>query len=131
VCFALSEMGVEGAGGGFYRRVVVFGCGVVMMEQVLCGSGCDKGKGGLLPATMVVGVLQKAAWVVVVRCKGGMGGGSALQRGCGAVVGGRARVRGARVSGGVNDPDICGVWLLESLPLCMVITPFVLFSCLL
>jgi hypothetical protein len=63
--------------------------------------------------------------------KGGVGGGSALQRGHGAVVGGRARVRGARVSGGVNDLDICGVWLPESLPLCMVITPFVLFSCLL
>jgi hypothetical protein len=36
-------------------------------------------------------------------------------------------VRGAQVSGGVNDSDICGVWLPESLPLCMVITPFVLF----
>jgi hypothetical protein len=101
------------------------------MQQVIRGSRCDKGKGGLLPATMVVGVLQKGAWVAVVRCKGGMGGGSALQRGRGAVVGGRARVRGARVSGGVNDLDICGVWLPESLPLCMVITPFVLFSCLL
>jgi hypothetical protein len=33
VCFALSEMGVEGAGGGeVYRRVLVFGCGVVVME---------------------------------------------------------------------------------------------------
>jgi hypothetical protein len=50
-----------------------------------------QGEGGLLPATMVVGVLQKGAWVAkcaakgawvaVVRCKGGMGGGSALQRG--------------------------------------------------
>jgi hypothetical protein len=30
---ALSEMGVEGAGGGgFYRRALVFGCGVVVME---------------------------------------------------------------------------------------------------
>jgi hypothetical protein len=26
VCFALSEMGVEGAGGGFYKRALVFGC---------------------------------------------------------------------------------------------------------
>jgi hypothetical protein len=78
---------------------------------VLRGSRCDKGKGGLLPATMVVGVLQKGAWV--------------------AVVGGRAHVRGARVSGGVNDPDVCGLWFQESLPLCMVITPSVLFSCLL
>jgi hypothetical protein len=34
VCFALSEMGVEGAGGGFYRQVGVLGCGVAMMEQV-------------------------------------------------------------------------------------------------
>ena len=42
-----------------------------------------------------------------------------------------ARVRGARVSGGVNDPDVCGLWFQESLPLCMVITPFVLFFCLL
>jgi hypothetical protein len=40
-------------------------------------------------------------------------------------------VRGARVSGGVNDPDVCGLWFQESLPLCMVITPFVLFSYLL
>jgi hypothetical protein len=30
-CFALSEMGVEGAG-GVYRRVGVLGCGVVVME---------------------------------------------------------------------------------------------------
>jgi hypothetical protein len=37
-----------------------------------------------------------------VRCKGGMGGGS--------VHGGEARVRGARVSGGVDDPDVCGLW---------------------
>jgi hypothetical protein len=43
----------------------------------------------------------------------------------------RARVQGARVSGGVNDPNVCGLWFQESLPLCMVITPSVLFSCLL
>jgi hypothetical protein len=30
--FSLCEMGVEGAGRGFYRRVGVFGCGVVVME---------------------------------------------------------------------------------------------------
>jgi hypothetical protein len=36
-------------------------------------------------------------------------------------------VRGARVSGGVNDPDVCGLWFQESLSLCMVITPSVLF----
>jgi hypothetical protein len=29
---ALSELGVEGAGGGGYRRALVFGCGVVVME---------------------------------------------------------------------------------------------------
>jgi hypothetical protein len=74
VCFALSGMGVEGAGGGFYRRAgVLRGCGVVVMEQVTRGSRCDKGKGGMLPATMAVGALQKGAWVAVVCCKGGMG----------------------------------------------------------
>jgi hypothetical protein len=31
------------------------------------------GEGGLLPATMAVGALQKGAWVAVVRCKGGVG----------------------------------------------------------
>jgi hypothetical protein len=117
-------MGTEGAGGGFYRRVWVLGCGVVVMEQVLRGSRRDKGRGDLvLPATMAaVGALQR-----------GVGGGSALQRGRGAVVvrmeaGTRA---GARVSGGVDDPDVCGLWFQESLPLCMVITPSVLFFCLL
>jgi hypothetical protein len=35
-----------------------------------------QGEGGLLPATMAVGALQKGAWVAVVRCKGGVGGGS-------------------------------------------------------
>jgi hypothetical protein len=58
-----------------------------------------------------------------VRCKGGVGGGSAH--------GGGARVQGARVSGGVDDPDVCGLWFQESLPLCMVITSSVLFFCLL
>jgi hypothetical protein len=33
----------------------------------------QQGEGGLLPATMVVGALQKGAWVAVVRCKGGVG----------------------------------------------------------
>jgi hypothetical protein len=33
-CSALIEMGIEGAGGGFYRRVGVLGCGVGVMEQV-------------------------------------------------------------------------------------------------
>jgi hypothetical protein len=66
-------------GGWVYRRAVyevVLGCGVAVMEQVPRGSRCDEGEGGLLPATMVaVGALQR-----------GMVGGSALQRGCGAVV---------------------------------------------
>jgi hypothetical protein len=31
------------------------------------------GEGGMLPATMAVGALQKGAWVAVVRCKGGVG----------------------------------------------------------
>jgi hypothetical protein len=30
--FALSELGVQGAGGGVYRRVGVLGRGVVVME---------------------------------------------------------------------------------------------------
>jgi hypothetical protein len=30
--FALSDVGIEGAGVGLYRRAVVFGCGVVVME---------------------------------------------------------------------------------------------------
>ena len=64
----------------------------------------------MLPVMMAaVGALQR----------GGVSGGSALQRGRGAVVvrmeaGTRA---GARVSGGVNDPDVCGLWFQESLPL--------------
>jgi hypothetical protein len=54
-------MGTEGAGGGFYRRVWVLGCGVAVMEQVPRGSGCNKGRGGLvLPAMMAaVGALQR------------------------------------------------------------------------
>jgi hypothetical protein len=82
------------------------------MEQVTQGNKCDGG-GMVLLAVMVVGALQK----------GGVGRWWCAWR--------RARVRGAWVSGGVNDPDICGIWFQESLPLCMVITPFVLFSCLL
>jgi hypothetical protein len=78
----------------------------------------------VLPAMMAaVGALQRGSGAVVVRCK----------RGRGAVV---VRTEagtheGARVSGGVDDPDVCGLWFQESLPLCMVITPSVLFSCLL
>jgi hypothetical protein len=62
------------------------------------------------------------------------GGGGCTAKGAwggGSVHGSGHTCRGARVSGGVNDPDVCGVWLPESLPLCMVITPFVLFFCLL
>jgi hypothetical protein len=75
-------MGTEGVGGGFIgERGCSGGCGVVVMEQVTRGSRCDKGKGGLLPATMAVGALQKGAWVAVVRCKGGMGGGASAHGG--------------------------------------------------
>jgi hypothetical protein len=73
VCFALSEMGVEGAGGGFYRRVLVFGCEVVVMEQVLRGSGCDKGRDGVAGDDGGSGCAAKGAWVAVVRCKRGVG----------------------------------------------------------
>jgi hypothetical protein len=61
---------------------------------------------------MVVGALQRGHGVVVVRMEAGT----------------RA---GARMSGGVDDPDVCGLWFQESFPLCMVITSFVLFFCLL
>jgi hypothetical protein len=82
-----------------------------------------QGEGGtVLPATMTAaGALQRGGGAVVVHCKGGGG----------SVHGGGVHVRGARVSGGVNDSDVCGLWFQESLPLCMVITPFVLFFCLL
>jgi hypothetical protein len=36
-------------------------------------------------------------------------------------------VQGARVSGGVDDPDVYGLWFQEFLSLYMVITYFVLF----
>jgi hypothetical protein len=48
VCFALSEMRVEGAGGGFIGEEHVrwySGCGVVVMEQVPRGSRRDMGRG--------------------------------------------------------------------------------------
>ena len=92
------------------------------MEQVTQGSKHDKGRDGVAGDDGGSGCAAKR-----------LGGGSALQRGRGVVVvrmeaGTRA---GARVSGGVNDPDVCGLWFQESLPLCMVITPSVLFFCLL
>jgi hypothetical protein len=36
----------------------------------------------------------------------------ALQRGVGggSAHGGEARMQGAQVSGGVDDPDVCGLW---------------------
>jgi hypothetical protein len=89
------------------------GCGVVVMEQVTRGNKCDGGGMVLLAVMAVVGALQRGSGAVVVRMEAG--------HACG----------GARVSGGVNDPDVCGLWFQESLPLYMVITPFVLFSCLL
>jgi hypothetical protein len=80
-------------------------------EQVTRESRRDGG-GVVLAVMAVVGALQRGSGAVVVRMEAGT----------------RA---GARVSGGVNDPDVCGLWFQESLPLCMVITPFVLFYCLL
>jgi hypothetical protein len=77
------------------------------MEQVPQGNKCDGGVVVLL-AVMAVGALQRGSGAVVVRMEAGT----------------RA---GARVSGGVNDPNVCGLWFQESLPLCMVITPSVLF----
>jgi hypothetical protein len=74
------------------------------------GSGCDGGGG--VAGGNGSGCTTKGVW----------GSGGCAWR--------RARVQGARVSGGVNDPDVCGLWFQESLPLCMVITPFVLFFCL-
>jgi hypothetical protein len=71
--------------GEFYKRAVcevVLGRGVVVMEQVTCGSRCDGGDG--VDGGNGGGCATKGAWVVVVLCKGGSG----------AVVGGGARVRG-------------------------------------
>jgi hypothetical protein len=78
VCFALSEMGVEGAGGGFigdWHARCCSRCGVVVMEQVTQGSRRNMGRGH------VAGNDGGGC-----AAKGGVGGGSALQRGCGAVV---------------------------------------------
>jgi hypothetical protein len=51
--------------------------------------------------------------------KGAWGGGSAH--------GGGHACRGHESVVGVNDPDVCGLWFQESLPLYMVITSSVLF----
>jgi hypothetical protein len=77
---------------------------------------------------------QQVRWRGGDGVAGSNGGGGCAANGAwggGSAHGGRARVRGARVSGGVNDPDVCGLWFQESLPLCMVITLSVLFFCLL
>jgi hypothetical protein len=58
------------------------------------------------------------------------GGGGCAAPGAGGggrAHGGGTRVWGARVSGGVDDPDVCGLWFQEYLPLCMVITSYILF----
>lgn len=96
--------------GGVYRRVWVLGCGVAVMEQVTHDSRCDGGGAGVAGDDGGGGRAAKGAWAaVLVRMEAGT----------------RA---GAWVSGGVNDPDVCGLWFQESLPLCMVITSSVLFS---
>jgi hypothetical protein len=69
------------------------------------------------------GCAAKGGGAAVVRCKEGVEGGGSAHGG--------GHTCGARLSGGVNDPDVCGIWFQESLPPCMVITPSVLFSCLL
>jgi hypothetical protein len=76
------------------------------MEQVPCDSKCDGGGG----------------------VAGGNGGGCVAKGAWAAVCAWRQGTRaGARVSGGVDDPDVCGLWFQESLPLCMVITSYILF----
>jgi hypothetical protein len=72
----------------------------------------------LLAVMAAVGALQRGHGVVIVRM--GVWGAVVVHMEAGT----RA---GARVRGGVNDPDVCGLWFQESLPLCMVITPSVLF----
>jgi hypothetical protein len=74
-CFALSEVGIEGTGGGIYRRVGVLGCGVVVMEQVTQGNKCDGGGMVLLAVMVAVGALQRGGGGAVVRCKKGVWGG--------------------------------------------------------
>lgn len=66
----MSGIGTEGAGGGFYRRVGVLGCGVVVMEHVTRGNRCDGG-GMVLLAVMAVGALQRGCGAVVVRMEAG------------------------------------------------------------
>jgi hypothetical protein len=73
---ALLGMGVEGAGGGIYRRAVcevVLGCGVVMMEQVTQGNKCDGGGDGVASGNGGGCAAKGGRGVAVVRCKGGVG----------------------------------------------------------
>jgi hypothetical protein len=79
----------------FYRRAVcevVLGCGVVVMEQVPCGSGCDRGERG----SGVAGDDGGGGCTA----KGGVGGGSALQRGHGVVV---VRMEAGTRAGGTSE----------------------------
>jgi hypothetical protein len=50
----------------FYRGAGVFGCGVVVMEQVTRGSRCDGG-GMVLLVVMAMGALERGHGVVIVR----------------------------------------------------------------
>jgi hypothetical protein len=79
VCFALSEMGVVGAGEGFYRRAGVLGGGGVWSGSDGAGDTRQQVRqreGGPVACDDVGGCAAKV----------GVGGGSALQRGRGAVV---------------------------------------------
>jgi hypothetical protein len=83
VCFALSEMGVEGAGGGFYRRATL----MVVLRGLWSGSD---GAGDTRQQVRQGGRGHVAGDDGGSGCaaKGGMGGGSALQRGRGSAHGG-------------------------------------------
>jgi hypothetical protein len=65
--------------GGFYRRGVVFGCGVAVMEQVTRGSRCD----------------MRGVWHCWMMAAAG-----ALQRGCGAAV---VRMEAGTHAGGIGE----------------------------
>jgi hypothetical protein len=48
------------------------GCGVVVMEQVTRGCGCDGGEGGMvLVSVMAMGALERGHGVVIVRMEAG------------------------------------------------------------
>jgi hypothetical protein len=72
--------------------MVVLGCGVVVMEHVPRGNRCDGGEGaGVASGDGSCWCTTKGVSAAVVRMEVG--------HACG----------GARVSGGVNDPDVCGL----------------------